>query len=189
MDRDVFIIAMSITAAYFFVPIMLGILAARTEDKKNPNTMRYPSFFLVVGMMGAATFSSVPIAVFFLPDDPNETMLQLYVVYSIVGIVDILSFYLMLLPLNWRLIFDEDALIYKNIFGIKRRYQYSEISKIYADYKMKTKMLEKYRLYIGKKKITVDYLAKNFGSFERLIKKRLKSAKNPIKIEVKETKF
>ena len=171
---------------YALVPLIIGIVSARSaNDTSELNIMKYSKFFLIVGILGNIT---VIIAFILCTLQGYENIRVAIFCISVCSIMFLIGLWLSFLTLNWRLIFDENVLIYKNILGITRRYNYSDITRIRACYNRDRSKLEKYKIYIGKRKITVECLVKNFGSFERLMKNRLKKAKNLIKIEGKPRK-
>ena len=80
-------------------------------------------------------------------------------------------------------------MIYRNLFRVTKKYSYGDVTRVIACYREGSKRPEKYKIYVGKKKITVDYLMKNFLGFDQLMKRRLKKAGNPIKFETAVSKI
>ena len=179
---------MTMATIYTVVPITLMVIAALCRGQENEliTVMKPHKFFMYLGIVGDLIFIGGVIG-YTLQRKPGDLFFDIFV-YTVSSVLILMGLYLILYPINWRLIFDDEKLIHKNWLGIKRSYKYSDITGIRAYYARKQKTPEKYKIYIGKRKITVEYLVENFGSFERTIKKRLKNAKNPIKIEVKRAK-
>ena len=84
--------------------------------------------------------------------------------------------YLLLKTIFWRIYFEDSGFVLKNCFGRKRRYAYSEITKIID------RDPEKYSLYLGKKKITVEYPSINAEVFLKRIMRE--NAKKNLNIEI-----
>ena len=77
---------------------------------------------------------------------------------------------------NWRLYLGEKELEYRNFFGIKRTYKYSEIIEITTHYDKSKTNIEQYKICLKNRKICVDMYLVNFEKFERIIKKRMKKS-------------
>ena len=60
----------------------------------------------------------------------------------------------MLYALNWEIVIKDESFIFQNMFRKKREIKYSDITKL------KRIKIGGYRIYFGKKSITVDYFVK-----------------------------
>lgn len=65
-----------------------------------------------------------------------------------------LGLWLMLYALNWEIVIKDESFIFQNMFRKKREIKYSDITKL------KRIKIGGYRIYFGKKSITVDYFVK-----------------------------
>ena len=108
--------------------------------------------------------------------------------YTTVIILYTMSIWLSMQALNWKIIIDEEALIFTNFLRITRKYRYSNFTHIYVCHNRNNK-IEKYILFVGKKRITVEGIVENFDNFEKLLKKRLKKEKLQPKFEIKYSRF
>lgn len=79
-------------------------------------------------------------------------------------------------------VFEDEEFVYTNLLGIKRRFKYSEITKIIRYRGKHSGLIALYGIYIGKREISIDYMASNFSEFERTIKRYTKKAGNRIEI-------
>ena len=73
-------------------------------------------------------------------------------------------------------------MLYRNLFGIVRKISYEEITKIKI-YKDKSNNPIKYKIYIGETRIVIENFTTNFNDFPKIMKRRLKTAKNNVKFE------
>ena len=83
--------------------------------------------------------------------------------------------------LNFQLKLEEEFMLYSNLFGIVRKISYEEITKIKI-YKDKSNNPIKYKIYIDKKGLSVDNFMVNFNDFNKIMKKRLRKAKNTVQL-------
>lgn len=165
------------------VPLILLFLGTQaSKNTENPNVMKYSRCFAIIGIVGDAFFVAIYILGLFQNNNyPLYTEIIIFIMFIIIIILGLICVFI---GLNKKIVLNEDNFVYVNLLGIKKIYQYFEISSIYINYAKNTKIPEKYTIYIGRKKITADYLMSNFWTFEELIKKRLRKANNKIKIEV-----
>ena len=158
------------------------VWARRPKDTQTPNTMKYPKAMAFIGAFGVL-FIAMAFALVAIQGFPQNLLFIFFPVLPAfllwIGCVG-----LFVNSMNWELTVSEEGLIYKNLFGRKREYRYSDITRIEAYYHKRTGMLFKYKIYVSGKKITLEFMVENFSTFEQRIKRMLRKAKNPIKIEV-----
>ncbi len=170
------------------VPLILAFVK-RPSDKVPSKFVIfcYPRFFTVIAIVGMIT---VAVAVIFM----SIQGLGKNIAAEIFGFIMTSVIFggclgLFLCSLNWKLVLEEDGFTYKNALGFSRWYSYSDILRIFAYYRRNSRQPEKYKLYVNDKQITVEGVTINFGNFERTLIRRLKNANNPLKIELKRTKW
>ena len=161
--------------------------ARRPKDTQTPNTMKYPKFYASIGAFGML---SVITALFLcsIQGFGKNLPAEIFVITSTLLLFMCFT-WLFVHSRNWELTVSEEGLIYKNLFGRKRKYSYSDITRITACYLKGRKELHKYKIYVSNKKITVEGITENFFTFEKRIKRMLKKAKNPLEIEITFLKF
>ena len=180
VDYLIFIIPVLI---YTLVPLILRIVSLRSENETPLlNTIEYPKFFLMCSI-GGILIVIIALILCILQGLDENIPASIFVFLSL-SVLFLMFLWLFLTSLNWKLIIGDEELVYKNFCGITKKYEYSEITKIVVCHNRKVDKIEKYKLYIGKHKITIECIAKNFGSFERLLKRRLKKANNSLLFEV-----
>lgn len=179
----------STTVILLLVPLILAILGARSLiNDKTSNAMRYPQFFIALGIVGLGLVE-FGITMSIIQGWERYRVVDIFIITIGGSLMSLLGCVLVLYAVNWRLVIDDDLIIHKNIWGITRKYQYSEITRICRYYTKKNKMLEKYLIYVSGHKITVDCFVSNFNGFEQQIKKGLKRARNSLKMEDKVSKL
>ena len=165
------------------VPIILLIINAHySKTTASSNVIKCPNFMTIIGIVDCALFITL-----YILSTLQDTKFPLYtdiILLIITSLLVLLGLSCVFLGLNYKLILNDNDFIHINFWGIKKTYKYSEITAIYMHYSKNTKTPNKYDIYIKKKRITIEYLMINFGIFEELIKKRLRTTKNKIKIEV-----
>ena len=77
---------------------------------------------------------------------------------------------------------EDDFIVYRNLFGFTKKIQYEEVSRI-KTYLDKSHNAIKYKIYIGETRIVIENFATNFNDFPKIMKRRLKKAKNNVKFE------
>lgn len=194
-----FVFLVSFLLVPLIVPASLAFISACTQiGSAQSETFRYPKFFVYLplvfcGMVIAGTIIDLTHIGGSLYLTDNGVVFYTTVAQNIFAaialpVMTLLGIILILYRVCWRLVLDEEVLIFRNLLGITKIYKYTEITRIRIIYIRNAKTPEKYLININKVKIVVDYLQFNFNNFERLIKKRLKKAKNPIEFEVIRTK-
>ncbi len=122
-------------------------------------TVKPPLFNLIIGIL------TLPFFVFLLVMGLRESLF--------LGVVSclfiLLSLCLILGAVNWRITFDAAGFTHRNFFRISRHYFYDEVTAIRFD---KTA-----RVYIGKKKISVEESYDNRSAFLHSLKMHARNAK------------
>ena len=171
------VILATTTLIHILVPCLLILLSSKTSiNTESTITLKYSKFFVFFGI-GGSVFA---LSVYMLSMRDLSENLKAFV-FCTVGILIMFAscFWLFLQGLNWRLILHEDVLIYRNCLRVTKIYSYAEITKVRTCYNRKIKQIEKFEIFVGKRKITVESFVENFTLFNNLIGKRLKKANNP----------
>lgn len=103
-------------------------------------------------------------------------LLSFYSIFTFAIILQILK------VLNFQLELEEEFVSYRNRLGIVQKIRYEEITKI-KTFRDKSNNPIKYKIYIDKKGLGVDNWMENFNDFSRIMKKRLKKARNNVQFE------
>ncbi len=121
--------------------------------------------------------------------DESKEMIARLLMHSISFLLLISMSWLFLSSLNYRLIVNDDFLVYINFLGVKRQYRYEEITQVIGYYDKSGKRLEKYIISVGNKKIEINYFYGDLSALLSLIKKRLKKHENHLKIKYEKSKI
>ena len=160
-----------------FVPLILELIVLKSSLSKcsSPYTFRYPKYLSIIFIAGLITIIALFIWAYFFDYKPKYELkiliVSFYSVFSFATILQILK------VLNLQLELEEEFILYRNLFGVVRKIRYEEITKIKI-YKDKSNNPIKYKIYIDKKGLCVDNFMVNFNDFSKIMKKRLKKAKN-----------
>ena len=166
------------TLIHILVPFVLILLSSKTSiSTKDTITLKYSKFFVFVGIGG----SIFALSAYILSMQDLSENLKAFVFCTVGVLIMVLScFWLFLQGLNWKIILCEDVLIHRNFLRVTKTYSYTEITKVKTCYNRKTKQVEKYKIFVGKQKITVESFVENFTLFNKLIGKKLKKVNNPV---------
>ena len=175
-------IFLSIYLTSIFVPVILRYITCKSQSSKSysPYTFKYPLFLVLIFLTGIFAIIALCVGAY-LQDNDVQLELQILLIsfYSIFAFTVAWHF---LRALNFKLVLAEDFMIYRNLFGITKEIQYEEVSRI-KTYMDKAHNVIKYRIYIGDTRIVVENFSANFNEFPKIMKKRLKEAKNNVQFE------
>lgn len=162
-----------------FVPLILEFIILKSSLSKCSSlyTFRYPKYLSIIFIAGLITI----IALFiwcYLSDFKPKLELEIFLL-SFYSVFTFAIIWQILRVLNFQLELEEEFILYRNLFGIVRKIRYEEITKIKI-YKDKSNNPIKYKIYIDKKGLSVDNFMVNFNDFTKIMKKRLRKAKNTI---------
>ena len=165
-----------------FVPLILEFIVLKSSLSKfsSPYTFRYPKYLSIIFIAGLIIIIVLFVWVYLSGFEPKlELEIFLLSFYSIFTFAIILQ---ILKVLNFQLELEEEFMLYRNLFGIVRKISYEEITKIKI-YKDKSNNPIKYKIYIGETRIVIENFTTNFNDFPKIMKRRLKTAKNNVKFE------
>lgn len=162
------------------VPIILSLVAYPRKTKEL-NIFCYPISIIVIGVIAFLTllFGTVMMWV----QNPHNWVTILLTCSSVPLYLGFM--YLIISSICFRVELYDTFLVYRNNIGIRRRFDYSDITKIQVCYKKNGKDVEQYKIFIGGKLIKINYLMLNFKDFLKHIKHHLKKNKCPCDIETK----
>lgn len=101
-------------------------------------------FLLIVGVICMSVFL-IPIFIFTFIE--KSVLLSLaFLAFSVLGAVLVIAY------LNCRIWYDDDGFTHKNFWGVKRRYKYTDIAAINEHF-------DDTYLYVGKRRIVIDWLS------------------------------
>ena len=155
---------------YSLTPIILAKLLVPKHDE-NKEVLRYPSHCIFIGMFGS--FIIALAAVLAITDDHHIKTIYMLLLMLAGAFLLFCTLYLMLLGIMWKLEMYDTYFIFTNAFGIKKRYEYSQITEV----KKVINRLDTHEsttLILGKKKILIENMTINFENFERTLKKHLR---------------
>ena len=144
-------------------------------------TFKYPWFWATIFLIGAVIIIAIIVAAYYLRDDSVQLELQIFI-FSFYSIFEFAVIWHLLKTLNFKLVLAEDFMIYRNLFGITKEIQYEEVSRI-KTYMDKSHKVIKYKIYVGNTRIVVENITTNFNDFPKIMKRRLKKAKNKVQFE------
>ena len=175
-------IFLSIFLTSFLVPIILSFVTWKSQSSKScsPYTFKYPLFLVLFFLIGAFIIIALCIAAY---SQKNEAQIELQIfIFSSCSILEFAEIWQFLKTLNFKLVLEDDFIVYRNLFGFTKKIQYEEVSRI-KTYLDKSHNVIKYKIYIGKTRIVIENFATNFNDFPKIMKRRLKKAKNNVKFE------
>ena len=175
-SMDVFL---TILLTSLFVPLILEFIVLKISSSKCSSlyAFRYPKYLLVIFVAGLITIIALFIWAYLSDYEPKlELGIFLFSFYSVFVFAIILQ---ILKVLNFQVELEEEFISYRNLFGIVRRIKYEEITTIKI-FKDKSNNPIKYRIYTCKKKVSIDNYMLNFHDFKKIMKKRLRKAKNAV---------
>lgn len=137
----------------FLIPIAVNgiLLFLRKSKKAKEGKVCLPGAYALIGGIGFSMFFACAVVSAF-----TEQVLwvsALFLAISLVGLSLLVAF------VNCRITYDENGIVSKNFFGIKRRFTYDQMTAL------REEMQESF-VYFGKKKIAVDRFAA--GGYEFL---------------------
>ena len=151
------------------VPVILSLLTY-PRKAKNPNIICYPLSVLLVGLISLLTILFAVIMMWVQESNNVVTIaLTVFIIPLFVGEV-----YLTISSIWFRFEFYDEFFVYRNILGIRYRFEYTAISKILICYNKSTNEKEQYKVFVEGTTIKINYLMLNFQSFEKNIKRYLK---------------
>ena len=161
------------------VPLSLSLIIAKTQSIKpsSPNMFKYPKFLVIFFGFFTIVLLSVNVWLCLTYKENLKAFIFLFPCYLLFATLVIWMF---LTSLNYRLVLEEEYMLYRNLFGRVKIIKYEEISEI-KTHKDKSNNVNEYKIYIVKKKIYVNCFMINFKDFSRLMKKKLKTIKSSIK--------
>ena len=164
------------------VPIILRFVTWKSQSSKScsPYTFKYPLFLVLLFLIGAFAIIALCVGAY-LQDNEAQIELQIFI-FSFYSIFEFAVIWHFLKTLNFKLVLEDDFIVYRNLFGITKEIQYEEVSRI-KTYTDKFHNVIKYKIYIGETRIVVENFTTNFNDFPKIIKKRLKKAKNNVQFE------
>ncbi len=174
--------------------LVTAVFEENHSKRMPPDKLRFPRVFGVMGI-GIPFLCGWFISEMLRADDWEEAkllyLLLLIPFFVLFGLIGVLLF---LHSLNWGIDIKEDRIVYRNVFRRTRTIYFTEITMIqhreprygnknrghysrafdWKDWIMGlvfSKKISSYRIYIGKKSITVDSVVYNYdGSVSRILK-------------------
>ena len=159
------------------VPLSLSVIIAKTQSIKpsSPYIFKYPKFLIVFFGFFTIVLLGVNVWLCLTYKENLKAFIFLFPCYLLFATLTIWVF---LTSLNYRLVLEEEYMLYRNLFGRVKIIKYEEISAIKTE---KYKNENQYIIYIGHRKIEVNQFVINYQDFPVLMKKRLKTIKSSIK--------
>ena len=175
-------IFLSIYLTSILVPIILRYIICKSQSSKSCSsyTFKYPMFLVLLFLIGILVIVALCVGAY-LQDNEVQLELQILLVsfYSIFAFAVAWHF---LKTLNFKLLLEEDFIAYRNLFGVTKQIQYEEVSRI-KTYLDKSHNVIKYKIYVGDTRIVVENFTTNFNDFPKIMKRRLKKARNNVQFE------
>jgi len=175
-------IFLSVYLTSIFVPVILRYITCKSQSSKSysPYTFKYPLFLVLIFLTGIFAIIALCVGAYL---QENEVQLELQILlvsfYSIFAFAVAWHF---LKTLNFKLLLEEDFIVYRNLFGVTKKIQYEEVSRI-KTYLDKSHNVIKYKIYIGDTSIVVENFTTNFNDFPKIMKRRLKKARHNVQFD------
>ncbi len=156
---------MEIFGLVMFLFSLFSLLKYIILSKIYPNSLKTFSISVITFFMFALFFSIAETALFFKVRYKKriDGVLAFYIVISIMYLFNVLTLYRIA---SYRLILNENDFVYYNIFGIKKKYNYKDVTNFDVDIKNGY-----YKIWFGKKKIIVPYYIEDQNKVLDYIKK------------------
>lgn len=156
---------MEIFGLVMFLFSLFSLLKYIILSKMYPNSLKTFGISVITFFMFALFFSIAETALFFKVRYKKriDGVLAFYIVMSIMYLFNVLTLYRIA---SYRLILNENDFVYYNIFGIKKKYNYKDVTSFDVDIKNGY-----YKIWFGKKKIIVPYYIEDQNKVLDYIKK------------------
>ena len=165
----------------------LGIMLRASDKSSRGGTIyKYVDVLGWMGVGGVILFLAIGIFACFQKNG-NDPPLWGKILLLCAGGIFVLVFGLYaLVCFNFRVILDEEQLIYRNMWGITRRYRYEDIYRVKCWRRKGSSMTEEYIICVGRQKIKVNIFMVNFYNFAEMMKSRLRKVKNEARFDIKQ---
>lgn len=169
------------------VPLsFLGIML-RASDKSSRGGTVYKCVDMLGWLgAGASTLALAMGFLMYLQDDTTTPLWGKILLFCVDGIFVLVFGLYALMCFNFRVILDEEQLIYRNMWGITRRYRYEDIYRVKCWRRKGSSMTEEYIICVGRQKIKVNIFMVNFYNFAEMMKSRLRKVKNEARFDIKQ---
>lgn len=157
-------------------PIIMAKLMMPKHDE-NKEILRYPSHCIFFGVTGNVFIALATILA--IMDDHNIKTIYMFIMVISIMPLYLGTIYLILLGTVWKFEVYDTYFVFRNVFGKKKRYEYSQITKVTKITNRHGKV-EKIKLVLDTRTITITYMVVNFKTFENTLKKHFR--KNNCKI-------
>ena len=155
----ILISSLSMICASFAVGWIFHYLRMKADEKSDTNVLKVPKLIFWIGFCDLLICYIMIIICFTVAFDEVSAACAIgFFLMSFLGL------WLILYSLNWRVEFNENSLIFRNMFRKKRKIYYSEITKL------KRIKIGGYRIYFEKKSIAVDYFIKGADNLWDILK-------------------
>ena len=200
MDNLTYILCILALVSVFVFIALDELLPKRLPLHK----LRFPRYGIGVGLVGLAVVLLLIPEVY--PAVDWEEFKIAYILFFIpfFSLIALGSVCLLLLSLNWGIDIKEDRIVYRNVFRRTRTVYYTEFTAIqhreprFGDHLhprsrlgliFGSKKISSYRIYIGKRFITVDSVVYNYSSSVPRILKAMKKQGIQCPVTTKKTLF
>jgi len=141
--------------------VVNGALSYLRQPKEaEKGTVYLPKFFAILGTVTSAILIIFAIISVFT-DEPIWVPI-LFLLFSLLGVTLVVAF------VNCRISYDEEGFVAKNLFGIKRKFKYDQVTAI------KENTRENY-IYIGRRSVMIDEVSIGGSDFIKLVKKKYRT--------------
>lgn len=175
-------IFLTISLTSILIPIILRFVTWKSQSSKScsPYTFKYPLFLVLFFLIGAFAIITLCVGAY-LQDNEAQIELQIFI-FSFYSIFEFAVIWHFLKTLNFKLVLEDDFIVYRNLFGFTKKIQYEEVSRI-KTYLDKSHNVTKYKIYIGETRIVIENFTTNFNDFPKIMKRRLKKARNNVQFD------
>lgn len=169
------------------VPVILVLIISFSKKvKTNDYTVTYPKFVSILGIIDIICVLIALFGVLYF-EQYKQRKLGENVFFGVSFIIMfLLGLYCFLIVKNIKIEFSKENIIYTNIFGRRKIYEYSQISEIRIYYLPESKSIEKIVIILNNSRIALDMLMINFDMSFEFLKRILKKKKLFHRIKITE---
>lgn len=122
--KSILIRSITIAIITLAVPAILGLINNHNY-KEQKNTVYFPRPYFWVGLVGDIVFSTGIILMYAFPNGTGG--LWVAIIFSLFILMGI---YIMLLVVNWRIVYDDNGFKYKTFLGRSFHFKYEDVKRI-----------------------------------------------------------
>ena len=169
------------------VPVILVLMVSLSKNTDtNDYTATYPKFMSIVGLLDILCVLIALFGILYYKEYKQYKMYANIFFGIILIIMFLIGLYCILAAKNIKIELSKENIIYTNIFGRRKMYEYSQISEIRIYYLSKSRSIEKFIIILNNNRVEVNMLMINFAKSFEFLKRILKKKKLFHRIKITE---